>query len=83
MRPDQSLTPHTKINSESLKDLNVRQESIKILEENTGNIFFELGHSNFLQDTSMMARETKAKNELLGLHIDKKLLHSKRNSQQN
>ena len=39
----------------------MRQESIKILEDNTGNTFFELGHSNFLQDTSMKARETKAK----------------------
>ena len=38
-----------------------RQESIKILEANTGNALFELGHSNFLQDTSMKARETKAK----------------------
>ena len=28
---------------------------------NTGNTLFELGHSNFLQDTSMKARETKAK----------------------
>ena len=44
-----------------MKDLNVRQESIRILEENTGNSLFELGHSNFLQDTSMKARETKAK----------------------
>ena len=44
-----------------MKDLNVRQDSIKILEENTGNTLFELGHSNFLQDTSMKAREAKAK----------------------
>ena len=44
-----------------MKDLNVKQESIKILEENIGNSHFELGHSNFLQDTSMKARETKAK----------------------
>ena len=44
-----------------MKDLNVRQECIKILEENTGNTVFELGHSNFLQDTSMKARKTKAK----------------------
>ena len=44
-----------------MKDLNVRQDSIKILEENTGNTLFELGHSNFLQDTSMKARETNAK----------------------
>ena len=44
-----------------MKDLNVRQESIKILEENTGNTLFELGHSNFLQDTSTKVKETKAK----------------------
>ena len=35
--------------------------SIKILVENTGNTLFELGHSNFLQDTFMKARKTKAK----------------------
>ena len=44
-----------------MKDLNVRQESIKILEENTSNTLFELGPSNFLQDTSIKAKETKAK----------------------
>ena len=44
-----------------MKDLNVRLYSIKILEENTGNTLFELGHSNFLQDTSTKAKETKAK----------------------
>ena len=44
-----------------MKDLNVRQESIKIIEENTGNTRFKLGHSNFLQGTSMTAKETKAK----------------------
>ena len=43
-----------------MKDLNVRQDPFKIL-ENTGNTLFELDHSNFLQDTSMKARETKAK----------------------
>ena len=43
------------------KRLTVRQESIKILEENTGNTLFELGHSNFLQDTSTKTKETKAK----------------------
>ena len=44
-----------------MKDLNVRQESIKILEENTSNTGFKLGHSNFLKRTSMKAKETKAK----------------------
>ena len=61
MKLDHSLTPDTKINSKWMKDLNVRQESIKILEENTGNTLFELSHSNFLQDTSTKAKETKAK----------------------
>ena len=44
-----------------VKDINVRQESIKILEENTGNTLSELGHSKFLQDSSTKAKETKAK----------------------
>ena len=44
-----------------MKDLNVIQESIKILDENTGNTRFEHGHSKFLQGTSMKTKETKAK----------------------
>ena len=39
----------------------MRQEPIKILEENTGSNLFDIGYSNFLQDTSLKARETKAK----------------------
>ena len=61
MKLDHSLKSYTKINSKWLKDLNMILEFIKILEENTGNTLFELGHSNFLQDTSMKGRETKAK----------------------
>ena len=44
-----------------MKDLSVRQESIKILEENLGRNHFDLSHSNFLLDMSPTARETKAK----------------------
>ena len=44
-----------------MKDLNVRQETIKILEENTGSNLFDISHSNFLLDMSPKARETKAK----------------------
>ena len=59
MKLDHSLTPDTKINSKWMKDLNMRQESIKILEENTGNTLVELGHSSFLQDTSMNGNKSK------------------------
>ena len=55
-----SYTRH-KINSKWMKGLNVRQEAIKILEEKAGKILFDLGHSNFLLNTSLEARETKAK----------------------
>ena len=61
MKLDHSLTPDTKRNSKWTKDLDVRQESIKILEESTGNTLFEPGYSNFLKDTSLKAREAKAK----------------------
>ena len=37
------------------------QETIKILEEDSGRNLFDLGHSNFLLDTSLEAKETKAK----------------------
>ena len=61
MNLDHLLTPHTKINSKWMKDLNVRQEAIKILEEKAGKDLFDLGLSNFLLKTSLEARETKAK----------------------
>ena len=47
-----------------MKDLDVRQESIKIIEENIGCNLFDIGHSNFSHDTSPKARETKEKMNL-------------------
>ena len=54
------LIPYTKIHSKWIKDLNVGEESIKILEENIGSNLFDLSCRNFLLDTSPKARETKA-----------------------
>ena len=55
------ITLYTKINSKWMKDLNVRQEAIKILEEKAGKNLFDLGPSNFLLNMSLGARETKPK----------------------
>ena len=44
-----------------MKDLNVRQETIKILEENTGTKLFEHGQNNFLLDMSQMQGKQKQK----------------------
>ena len=46
--------------SKWMKDLIVRQEAIKILEEKAGKNLSDLGHSNFLLNMSPEARETKA-----------------------
>ena len=56
-----------------MKYLNVRQETIKTVEEKTGNNFFDLSGSNFLLNTSLNAREIK----LLGRHQDKNFCTAK------
>ena len=61
MNLDHFLTPYTKINSKWIGDLIVRQEAIKTLKEKAGKNLSDLGHSNFLLNTSPEARETKAK----------------------
>ena len=60
MKLDHFLTPHMKIGSKWMKDLNVRKESIQIL-ENTGSYLFDLSCSNFFLGTLPKAREARAK----------------------
>ena len=56
-----TFIPHIKINSKCFKDLNVRPETMKFLEENIGSKLFNISFSNIFFNTSPHAKETKAK----------------------
>ena len=61
MKLDYSLTLYTKMNSKWIKDLNLRPDTIKLLEENTGRILFDINYSNILFDPLPRITTIKAK----------------------
>ena len=67
MKLEHFLTPYTKINSKRIKDLNVRPETIKLLEENIGKTLSEICHSRILYDPPPRILERKAKINKLDL----------------
>ena len=67
MKLEHFLTPCTKINSKWIKDLYVRPEAIKLLEENIGRTPFDINHSKILYDPPHRVMEIKAKINKWGL----------------
>ena len=61
MKLEHFLTPYTKINSKWIKDLNVKPETIKLLEENTVKTLSDINHSRILYDPPPRVMEIKAK----------------------
>ena len=61
MKQEHFLTPYTKIISKWIKDLNVRPETIKLLEENTGRTLSDINQSKILYDPPPRVMEIKTK----------------------
>ena len=61
MKVEHFLTPYTEISSKWIKDLNVRPETIKLLEENICKTLFDINHSRILYDPPLRILEIKAK----------------------
>ena len=61
MKLEHALTLYTKINSKWLKDLNIRHDTIKLLEESIGKTFSEVNGTNVFLGQSPKAIEIKTK----------------------
>ena len=88
MKLEHFLTPYTKINSKWIKDLNVRPEIVKVLQENIGKTLSDINHSKISsrgssqQDPPPRVMGLKAKINKWDLIKLKSFFHSKGNYKQ-
>ena len=61
MKLDHSLTPYTKASSNWVNDLNVRLDTIKLLEENIGRALYDINHSKIFYGPHLRVMEIKTK----------------------
>ena len=61
MKLEHSLTTHTKINLQQIKDLNVRLGTVTLLEKNTGMTLFDTNQSSILLEPFIRVMEIKTK----------------------
>ena len=67
MKLEHTLTPYTNINSIWIKELNIRHDTMKFLEENTGKTFSDINCTNVFLGRSPKAIEIKAKGNIWDL----------------
>ena len=77
MKLEHSITPYRKINSKYIRDLNVRPNTIKLLEENLGRALFDINHSKIFSDPPPRVMEIKAEINKLDLRKIKSFCKAK------
>ena len=82
MKLEHLFMPLTRINSKWIQDLNIRPETVKIIEENISSKISDIAHNNILL-LYLPRQGNKRKSKQMGLYQTKKFLHGKGKHQQN